>query len=161
MGRPRMMLIVAVAKGDDETSVSNSPHRREYPLRDERSRGPLRAPIWRRNRCFPPLDLALSSCSRTSRPMGTPVTRDVSFSHARSSSVRRIVSVLPILNNRNTHELTSKCPLLALQRDLPRSTAPYQSCLRSFAARYHACNDGRAPWHPAGSHLSPCRRERA
>jgi hypothetical protein len=51
------------------------------------------APKCRKNRCFPPLDLALSSCSRTSRPIGTPVRREVSFNQARSSSVRRIVSV--------------------------------------------------------------------
>src|ERR1700685_699008 len=91
--RPRMMAIIAIAYGHDKTSVGNSFHPLEYPLRDERSGGPLSAPICFMNRCFPLFDLALSSCSRTIRPIGMPVRSDLSFSQPRSSSVRRIVSV--------------------------------------------------------------------
>src|SRR5712675_1498681 len=97
-----MMLIVTVADRDDKTRVGNSFHFPEYPLRVERSAGPLSAPMCRRNRCLPPLDLALSSCSRTSRPIGTPVRREFSFSHASSSSGRRIVNVLLIWQYCNT-----------------------------------------------------------
>src|ERR1700680_3590781 len=90
---PCMILIVLPRKGNDEARVRDASHDLENPLRAERSGGPpLITPAWRRNR-FPPLDLAFSICSRTSRPIGIPVRREVSFSQERSSSVRRIVSV--------------------------------------------------------------------
>jgi hypothetical protein len=67
-------------------------HERENPLREERSCGkPVNAPAWRRKRCFPARNLALSIWSRTSCAIGTPVSRDVSRSQPSSSSVRRAV----------------------------------------------------------------------
>jgi hypothetical protein len=35
------MAVSTIAEGDDESSVGNSLHRRENPLREERSAGPL------------------------------------------------------------------------------------------------------------------------
>src|SRR6266567_5303128 len=94
VNRPRVMVVVGPCKGHDEARVRNGLHERENPLREDTSGGPpLIAPAWRRNRCFPPPDLAASSCWRMSRPTGTPVWRDFSLSQLRSSSVRRIVSV--------------------------------------------------------------------
>ncbi len=52
---------------------------------------------------FPVSRFARSSCSRTSRPTGTPVLRAVLFSQAASSSVRRIVIVSLIFHHCNTH----------------------------------------------------------
>lgn len=92
--RPIVVVVVVVTYSYDESRIRNALHRGEYPLRDERSGGPpLMAPTWRKNFCLPVLAFALSSCSRTSRPTGTPVFREVSLSQVRSSSVRRIVSV--------------------------------------------------------------------
>ncbi len=92
--RVRVMLFIASGKGSDKTHVRDTFHERENPLREERSAGlPVNAPTCRMNLRFPPSDLALSSWSRTSRPIGTPVSAEVSFSQAKSSSVRRIVSV--------------------------------------------------------------------
>lgn len=87
------MTVSAIAKGNDETGVGNSFHRREKPLREERSEGPLILPACRRKRWFPFSDLALSNCWRMIRPTGKPVRRETSFSQASSSSVRRMVSV--------------------------------------------------------------------
>src|SRR6266567_5314799 len=75
----------------------------EKPLRDDRSGGPpLIVPAWRINNCFPLRSLAASSLSRTRRPTGMPVTREVSRSHSSISSGRRIVSVLLIWQKCNT-----------------------------------------------------------
>jgi hypothetical protein len=75
---------------------------REKPFREETSAGPpLIAPAWRMKRCLPP-DFADSNCSRTSRPTGRPVRREVSLSQSRSSSVRRIVIVRLIRQSCNT-----------------------------------------------------------
>src|ERR1700722_3084263 len=91
--RPVVIKIIAIANGNDKTGIGDSSHPLEYPLREERSGGPLSAPICFMNRCFPLVDLALSSCSRTIFPIGIPVFREVSFSQSASSSVRRIVIV--------------------------------------------------------------------
>lgn len=69
-------------------------YRRENPLREERSGGsPLIAPTCRMNRCLPLLDLVASRCHRMSRETGTPVRREASRSHSKSSSVTRIVNL--------------------------------------------------------------------
>lgn len=78
---------------DDESCIRNFLHFLKKPFRDERSGGPLSAPISFMKRCFPLCDLALSNCSRTILPIGIPVCRDLSFSQSASSSVRRIVIV--------------------------------------------------------------------
>jgi hypothetical protein len=91
--RPVMMEVVSVGIGHNETGIGYPPHFRANPFRNERSRGPSIAPARRRNFCLPPFSRAASSCSRMIRPTGTPVRREVSLSHFRRSSVRRIVSV--------------------------------------------------------------------
>jgi hypothetical protein len=68
-------------------------HRRENPLQEDNSDGPLIFPAWRRNFWLPVSDAALSSCWRIIRPTGKPVRHDNSFSQANNSSVRRIFSV--------------------------------------------------------------------
>jgi hypothetical protein len=87
------MAVATIAEGDDESGIGNSLHRRENPLREDRSGTPLIFPAWRRNRWFPFSDFALSNCWRMMRPTGKPVRRDTSFSQANSSSVRRIGNV--------------------------------------------------------------------
>src|SRR5260370_28411900 len=91
---PGVVLIVTPSIGHNKARIHDGFHERENPLRDETlEEPPLIAPAWRRNLCLPPVDRAASSCSRMRRPTGTPVWRDCSLSQARSSSVRRIVSV--------------------------------------------------------------------
>lgn len=70
------------------------------------------APARRRNGRFSAL-LALSNCSRTIRPFGRPVLRDVSLSHSATSSGSRTVIVLPIRQHCNTPILLGR-----LQRDV-------------------------------------------
>src|SRR6266403_1358230 len=90
---PVMVAIFAISEGHNKAGIRNALHRREKPFRDDKSAGPVKAPAWRRNRWLPPSDLASSSRCRIRRPTGIPVRRDVSFSQASSSSVRRIVIV--------------------------------------------------------------------
>ena len=91
---PNMVLVVPPGECHYEPGIGNASHERENPLREETSGGPpVIAPAWRRKGCFPPLALAVSSCSRMRRPTGMPVRREVSFSQSTSSSVRRIVNV--------------------------------------------------------------------
>ncbi len=91
--RPGVVTVVPVPESDDESRVRNSLHRRVNPFREERSRGPLSLPAWRRKVRLPRAARAASSCWRTIRPAGNPVLRAVSSSQAASSSVRRIVIV--------------------------------------------------------------------
>src|SRR5436853_6119213 len=111
-----MVLVVPSGECHDEASVGNALHERENPLREETSGGPPAiAPAWRRKRCFPPLDLAVSRCSRMRRPTGIPVRRDVSLSQSRISSVRRTVSVCLLRYDCNTPPVTHHPPLSPTQ----------------------------------------------
>ncbi len=92
--RPRVVPVVAVSKGDDETCVRDSLHRWEKALRIDRSTGPLILPACPRKRWPPPSFFAFSNCWRIIRPAGKPVLRAVSASHAASSSVRRTRTVI-------------------------------------------------------------------
>jgi len=66
--RPQMMAVAAITKGNDEAGVSNSFHRRENPLRDDRSGNPFILPACRKNAWFPISDFAASNSSRIIRP---------------------------------------------------------------------------------------------
>jgi hypothetical protein len=79
-------------------------HFGEKPLRVERSAGPAAAPARRRNGRAP-APFAFSSCSRTIRPRGTPVFREVSRNHSASSSCNRTVIVLLICFESNARRL--------------------------------------------------------
>ena len=79
------------------TQISHDAYQnRENPLREERSPGrSLILPKCRMNRCFPSRARAVSKCSRISREIGIPATRELSFSQTSTSSVRGTVSVSP------------------------------------------------------------------
>lgn len=57
-------------------------HRRDNPVREDRSAGPWTIPACRINPCLPIRDLAFAGCSRVIGPSGKPVRRDTSVSQA-------------------------------------------------------------------------------
>jgi hypothetical protein len=96
LSRPLVVFIVGVRKCHQESGVSDTLHEREKPLRAERSLAPCTVPASLINEgAFPPFR-ALSSCSRTMRPLGIPDCFDAWSSHDAKSSVSRIVIVLLI-----------------------------------------------------------------
>jgi len=72
LGGPPMVSVVAIRKRHQKSRVGNSLHERENPLRAERSRAPRTEPASLINDGDFPLFRALSSCSRTMRPLGIP-----------------------------------------------------------------------------------------
>src|SRR6266568_2429507 len=97
-----MVLVVSIAERNDKACVGDAFHEREKPFREDKSRGPATFPAKRRKGRLSFRALAFSSCSRTMRPAGTPVRREVSSSQSANSRGSRIVSVLRICHNCKT-----------------------------------------------------------
>ncbi len=102
------MLVTSVRESDQEACVGNSSHDFEKPLRVERSRGRLRTLPARRINFLVFLSprRTRSSCSRTICPCDIPVRADFSRSQLARGFGTRIVIVLPIRHNCNTHQET-------------------------------------------------------
>src|SRR5258708_11172842 len=77
---PRMMVIIAVCKRDEEAGIGDRLHFFEKPFRRDRSFVPEMAPARRMKGRLERSDRALSSCSRTICPCDTPIRSAVSFS---------------------------------------------------------------------------------
>src|SRR5581483_196912 len=95
------MLVPAIGKRDQKTGIGDRPHLREKPFLVDRFGGPSTAPASRRKGC-PPAPLAFSSCSRTIRPFGSSVLREVSANHGATSEGILTVSVLLMCSDCNT-----------------------------------------------------------
>lgn len=73
LSSPPMVFIVGIRKRHQKPRIGNALHEREKPLRVDRSRVPCTEPASLINDGDFPLFRALSSCSRTMRPLGIPV----------------------------------------------------------------------------------------
>src|ERR1700716_2622146 len=100
---PFVILIIFPGKGHQQAGIGDGVHPRENPLREDTSGGPpLITPAYFLHGCslslslLLPLESAVSSDSRTTRPNGRPVRRDFSRNRSSNSSGSRIVSVLLI-----------------------------------------------------------------
>src|SRR5207253_5404946 len=102
---PAVMLVTSVRESDKEACIGNSFHAFEKPLRVERSRGRLRTLPARRINFLVLLSLrrTRSSCSRTICPCDIPVRADFSWSQLARDFGTRMVIVLLIRHNCNTH----------------------------------------------------------
>jgi hypothetical protein len=99
--RPVMVAVPPIRKCDKKARIGNSLQERENPFREDRSGSPDTVPASRMNARFCDF-LALSSSVLMIFPFLIFVLRDVSSSHSSISSVRRIVIVRLISNNRIT-----------------------------------------------------------
>jgi hypothetical protein len=103
LSSPPMVFVVGIRKRHQKSCIGDTLHEREKPLRAERSRAPRTDPASRINEgAFPPFR-ALSSCSRTMRPLGIPDFFDAWSSQDARSLVSRTVTVLLIRHYCNTH----------------------------------------------------------